>query len=196
LSWSAFQHLGSPVQCLSAVAYAVDQFLCLFHRKPVLLSEVADFIFLTRSHSCAVAALLGLVVGHRLSPSPGRTGEEMPCSLSRESVAGVLKRGRPRLVLPCAFATLTAAAVFIGLPRSSDLGLWLTALFRLALWAALGTAVGMAIVKLSTVRRSKANDWLGRQPTTKRSLSRLAETPETSRSFIDDKDACFRLSEA
>jgi hypothetical protein len=69
----------------------------------------------------------------------------------------LLKRSRPRLVWPFTFATLTAAIVFIGLPRTTDFGLWLASLLGLALWAAVGTIIGLAIVKLSmaTVRAFK-----------------------------------------
>lgn len=69
----------------------------------------------------------------------------------------LLKRSRPRLIWPFAFATLTAASVFMGLPRTNDFGLWLASLLGLAIWAAVGTIIGVAIVKLSmaTVRALK-----------------------------------------
>ena len=65
------------------------------------------------------------------------------------AAALLLKLERPRLIWPCAFATITAAAVFVGLPRSSDFGLWLAGLLGLSLWAAFGAVIGMVIVKLS-----------------------------------------------
>lgn len=66
------------------------------------------------------------------------------------------KRAKPRLIWPFLFTTVTASAVFVG-PPASETGLWVASVFGLSLWAAFGTAIGAAAVKLSkaTVRAFK-----------------------------------------
>jgi len=66
----------------------------------------------------------------------------------------VSKRSRPRLVWPFLFSTLTAAAVFVGPPKVSELEYWLASLFGTAVWTAMGTAIGALSVELvrATVR--------------------------------------------
>ena len=60
----------------------------------------------------------------------------------------LLKRVRPRLIWPFAFSVSTAATVFVGLPPDSEFGLWIASLVGLSLWAAFGTVIGAAAVKL------------------------------------------------
>ena len=62
--------------------------------------------------------------------------------------AGATGRFRPRLILPFAFSTLCAAAIFLGPPAPSSALLWVAMLFVVAMWAAFGTIIGALFGKV------------------------------------------------
>ena len=51
-------------------------------------------------------------------------------------------RDVPRLIWPCVFSTARTALVFLRPPGPSERGMWLFALFALAVPAAVGTVIG------------------------------------------------------
>ena len=61
--------------------------------------------------------------------------------------AAATKRTAPRLIWPCVMSTLAAALLFLRPPARSEIGMWMFALFALAVPAAVGTVIGGATAR-------------------------------------------------
>lgn len=62
--------------------------------------------------------------------------------------AAIAKFPAPRLVWPWAISTLGAALVFLRVPEAPALGMWIFALFQVALSAAIGAVIGGMVARV------------------------------------------------